>query len=197
MEKDRDGFRLLALGALAFAAAFVLANKYLLSGDQDPALDPPTLIALGTVLFGLPLAIRELKRKTSWSLLIYLLIGIPAAHAVATLVATWASTQEWDAELGLPVPPLLVGLAGGFAGALVSLLLLFLLRLRAAGAGPATFAAALVALTWWGGVAGKLVDSSSAYEMAVLVYFPWQIILAFFLSRLLRPSPPKDAAASA
>jgi hypothetical protein len=195
MEKDRDGFWLLALGALAFTTAFILGNKYLIHGDQQPPLDPPTLIALCTLLFGLPYAIRELMRKTNLLLLAYLLVVIPVAHAVATLAATWASSQEWDAELGLPVPPLLVGLAGGFAGAFLCVLPLFLPRLRAADARPAMFAAALVALAWWGGMGGKLVDSSSAYEMAALVYFPWQIILACFLSRLIRASPPKDAAA--
>jgi hypothetical protein len=222
MAEDRNGFWLLAAGALLFAAAFLIGMEWL---DLDQMAQGPVsagaLLALATAAFGLPYAAREvLYRKTNWLLVAFLLLLIPIFHAVGAGVfsllfknaadAAAAASAAADAAAMDPssmvmqaappepttTPQMLMGLAAGAAGAAGPLLLLALLPwLRARGARPWLFAAALVALAWWGAMSVRQVTVANNYDLAVTVFLPWQILLAFFLSHLLRASPPKDAPA--
>jgi len=215
MAEDRNGFWLLAAGALAFAAAFLLATEWL-NLDETEALDPPVLLGLCTVFFGLPYAAREvLARKTNWVLVAFLILLIPLFHFLATYVFTYASTQVEEAAVraaeaaasatdpaemmqpaaeGATTSKMFIGLAAGFAGAVGPLLLVGLLPwLRAAGVRPWPFVAGLLALTWWGAMGLRLADVESAHDLVVTLFLPWQMLLAFILAHLLRASPGKDA----
>lgn len=218
MAEDRNGFWLLAAGALVFAAGFLLATEWLNLDDAQGGLEPPVLLALCTILFGLPYAARELLgRKTNWLLIAFLLILIPVFQYAAANVFVYVSSQTAEAaarmaesaaqaadptEMAEAAPPgattsaMFIGLAAGFAGAIGPLLALALLPwLRAPGADPRLFAAAALALAWVAAMGVRLTNVESAYDLVVTVFLPWQILLACFLSRLIKASPPKDAAA--
>src|SRR5438105_3229323 len=97
MAEDRDGFWLLAAGALLFAAAFLLGNLWLHLGDSERA-NPTLLLGLCTISFGLPYAAREiLRRRTNWLLIGFLLIVVPLFHALAAYVFTYVSAHVADA----------------------------------------------------------------------------------------------------
>jgi hypothetical protein len=218
MAEDRNGFWLLAAGALLFAATFLIAYQGLGLGETE-ALDPPVLLGLCTIVFGLPYAAREvLARQTNWLLVGFLILVIPLFHFAAAYVFTYVSTQMQEAAAqaaeaaamatdpadmmqpaaeGATTSKMYIGLAAGLAGALPLLLAGLLPWLRAPGTRPWLVLAGLVALAWWGGMGVRLADIESPYDVAATIFLPWQILLAFFLSRLLRASPPKAAPAPA
>jgi hypothetical protein len=203
---NRTGLALLALGALLFAALFYVATTYGILGWSvndmgEPVLDPPLIVELYTFAFGLPHALFELTRRTNWLALLFLLILVPAAHYGAIWSYMWLASKGVEGGEGgalAATPGLLPGLLAGFAGAAVSFLVLFLLGLRAAKAGPAVFLGGLVLLTAWGGVSMLLLnpdpENPSALSFILPIFLPWQLIFGFFLSALLRPSPPRGAA---
>jgi hypothetical protein len=215
MAEDRNGFWLLAAGALLFAAAFLIAYQWLKLGETE-ALDPPVLLGLCTIVFGLPYAAREvLARRTNWLLVGLLILVIPLFHFAAAYVFTYVSTQVQEAAAqaaeaaamaadpadmmqpaaeGATTSKMLIGLAAGLAGALPLLLAGLLSRLRAPGTRPWLVLAGLLALSWWGGMGVRLTNIEDPYDLVVTVFLPWQVLLAFFLSHLLRASPPKAAA---
>ena len=218
MAEDRNGFWLLAAGALLFAAAFLLGNQWLHLGDSEGS-NPPLLLGLCTITFGLPYAAREiLARRTNWLLVGLLLIVVPLFHALAAYVFTYVSTQVADAAAraaeaaatstdpaammapsseGSTTAQMFIGLAAGAAGAIGPLLLTCLLRpLRAPGFSHWACIAGLLALAWWGGTGLRLATVESAWDLAITLFLPWQVLLAFILSHLLKASPRKDAPAS-
>ena len=210
---NRTSFALLALGALLFSALLYAAMTYHILGwpsdtELEPGLDPRILIALYTIAFGLPCALYELTRRTNILKFLFLLVLIPAIHFGAIYVFLWW-TAEGQAmapaidEMGNEIagsalsPALIGGLLAGFAGALVSFALVALLGLRAATAGLVVFLAGLVLLTAWGGVGLWLLgDTPRPLDLVLRLYLPWQLIFAFFLSALLRPSPPRATVAT-
>jgi hypothetical protein len=199
---NRTGLALLALGALLFAAVFYVATTYNILGwtaeagvGENEGLTPPMLVALYTIAFGLPYALYELTRRTNWLVLLFLIIIVPAAHYGAMYAFLWYTSQ------GESIDALLVaGFLAGFAGAALSFLALFILGLRAATAGVAVFAAGLLLLTAWGGLGMKLLnlegESTGPLTFILPLFLPWQLIFAFFLSALLRPSPPRGTVAT-
>lgn len=218
MAEDRNGFWLLAAGALLFAAAFLIGNQLLHLGDSESA-NPTLLLGLCTITFGLPYAAREIMaRRTNWLLVGLLLIVVPLFHALAAYVFTYVSAHVADAAAqaaeaaanatdpaammapvaeGSTTTQMFIGLAAGAAGAIGPLLLAGLLPgLRAPGMRPWAFLAGLVALAWWGAMGLRLVTVESAYDLAITLFLPWQILLAFILAHVLRASPRKDAPAS-
>jgi hypothetical protein len=218
MAEDRDGFWLLAAGALLFAAAFLLGNQWLHLGESETA-NPPLLLGLCTIAFGLPYAAREiLARKTNWLLVGFLLIVIPLFQFAAAYVFTYVSTQVADAAAraaeaaatatdpaammapateGSTTPQMFIGLAAGAAGAIGPLLVAGLLPgLRAAGVRLWVYAAGLLALAWWGAMGVRLTNVESAYDLVVTLFLPWQFLLAFILAYVLKASPRKDAPTS-
>lgn len=217
MAEDRNGFWLLAAGALLFAAAFVIGTQYLHLGDSEGA-KPPLLLGLCTITFGLPYVAREiLARRTNWLLVGFLLIVVPLFHALAAYVFTYVSTQVADAAAqaaeaaanatdpsammappeGSTTPQMFIGLAAGAAGAVGPLLLAGLLPwLRATGVRPWHVLAGLVALAWWGATGLRLVTVESAWDLALTLFLPWQVLLAFVLACLLKASPRKDVPAA-
>jgi hypothetical protein len=199
---NRTGLALLALGALLFAAVFYVATTYNMlgwtaesTGEEGMWLGPPFKVALYTIAFGLPYALWELTRRTNWLVILFLLILVPAAHYAAMYAFVWY-TAEGQATESL----LLAGFLAGFVGAALSFLLLFILNLRSATAGPAVFGAGLLLLTGWGGLGMKLLnlesESPGALSFILPIFLPWQLIFAFFLSALLRPSPPRGTVAT-
>ena len=210
---NRTGFGLLALGALLFSALLYAAITYQILGwpsdsDADPAFSPQMLIALYTIVFGLPYALYELTRRTNILKILFLLVLIPAIHFGAMYVFLWW-TAEGQAlapavdEMGNEIagsalsPALIGGLLAGFAGAAVSFAMVALLRLRAATAGVVAFLAGLLLLTAAGGLGLWLLgDTPEAKDVVLKLFLPWQLIFAFFLSALLRASPPRGTAAT-
>jgi len=208
---NRTGFALLALGALLFSALLYSAITYQILGwpsdtDVDPALSPQMLVALYTIVFGLPYALYELTRRTDILKVIFLLVLIPAVHFGAIYVfMLWTAEGQALApavdEMGNEIagsalsPALIGGLLSGFAGAAISFGLVALLRLRAASAGLVAFLAGLLLLTACGGLGFWLLgDTPEAKDLVLKLFLPWQLIFAFFLSALLRASPPRGAA---
>jgi len=154
-------------------------------------LSPPVLLSLYTIAFGLPYALGELARKTNWLAIFYLIVLVPAAHYGAMYAFLWLTAEGQEVA-----SPLTAGLFSGFVGAALSFLALFLLGLRAPGAGPLAFGAGLVLLTGWGGLGMWLINPEGEGPLTYILplFLPWQLIFAFFLSVLLRASPRRGAA---
>ena len=209
---NRTGFALLALGALLFSALLYAAMTYQILGwpadtEVEPGIDPRILIALYTIVFGLPYALYELTRRTNILKVLFLLVLIPAVHFGAIYVFLWWTAEgqamapaidEMGNEIaGSASPALIGGLLAGFAGALVSFGLVALLGLRAASAGIVVFLAGLLLLTACGGLGLWLLgDTPGPLDLVLRLYLPWQLIFAFFLSALLRPSPARGTVAT-
>ena len=209
---NRTGFALLALGALLFSALLYAAMTYQILGwpadtAVEPGIDPRILIALYTIVFGLPYALYELTRRTNILKVLFLLVLIPAVHFGAIYVFLWWTAEgqamapaidEMGNEIaGSASPALIGGLLAGFAGALVSFGLVALLGLRAASAGLVVFLAGLLLLTACGGLGLSLLgDTPRPMDLVLRLYLPWQLIFAFFLSAMLRPSPARGTVAT-
>lgn len=210
---DRKGFALLALGALLFAALLYAAMTYQILGwpsdtEAEPAIQPQFLIALYTIVFGLPYALYELTRRANILKVVFLLILIPAIHLGAIYAFLWWTAEgsalapaidEMGQEIAGPAvsPALIGGLLSGLVGSLLSFVLVALLGLRAASAGIVVFLAGLVLLTAWGGLGLWLLgDTPQPMDVVLKLFLPWQLIFAFFLSALLRPSPARGTAAT-
>jgi hypothetical protein len=177
-----------------FAGIFYLAStKNMLGWSDESSSDPRLLISLYTIAFGLPYAILELTRRTNPLALLFVLILIPAAHFAAMSVFLY-----WVGEMQEVSNPLLTGAVAGFTGAALSFLALFILGLRATSAGVLVFLAGLVLLAAWGALGIKLLpeQSEGTLDIVLRLYLPWQIIFGFFLSALLKPSPPRGAVAT-
>ncbi|HYD11658.1 MAG TPA: hypothetical protein VEC11_02295 [Allosphingosinicella sp.] len=211
---NRMSFAMLALGALLFAAVFYAATTYNIlgwtaesTGDESVWLGPPFKVALYTIAFGLPYALYELTRRTNVLAILFLIILVPAVHYGAISLFLWwigegaalaPAIDEMGQEIAPTVSPAVIGgLLAGFAGAAVSFFLLVLLRLRAPTAGPIVFLAGLLLLTAWGGAGLWLLgETPEAKDVVLKLFLPWQLIFAFFLSALLRASPPRGTAAT-
>ncbi len=210
---NRTGFALLALGALLFSALVYAAMTYQILGwpsdtAVEPGMGPQVLIALYTIAFGLPYAVYELTRRTNPLLILFLIVLIPAVHYGAMYAFLWWTAEgqalapaidEMGNEIAGPAvsPALVGGMLAGFAGAALSFLLLVVLGLRAATAGLIAFLAGLLLLTAWGGAGLWLLgDTPEPKDLVIKLYLPWQLIFAFFLSALLRPSPKRGEAAA-
>jgi hypothetical protein len=204
---NRTNFALLALGAVLFSAVLYVAMTYQILGwpsdtDLEPGIDPRILVALYTIAFGLPYALFELTRKTNPLAILFAVILIPAIHYGAMYLYLWwtAAGQDMaaaDPAAGSPNAVLIGGLLAGFAGAAVSFALLFVLRLNAAKANLVVLLAGLVLLAAWGGIGLKLLgDTPEPKDLVLKLFLPWQLIFAFFLSALLRPSPKRGEVAA-
>lgn len=204
---NRTSFALLALGAVLFSVLLYVAMTYQILGwpsdtDVEPGLDPRILIALYTIAFGLPYALFELTRKTNVLAILLLVVLVPAIHYGAMYLYLWwtASGQDMaamDPAAGSSNAVLIGGFIAGFAGAAVSFVLLFLLGLRSTQARPVVFLAGLLLLTIWGGVGlNMLGETPEPKDLILKLFLPWQLIFAFFLSALLRPSPPRGTVAT-
>jgi len=183
MSEHMRAFGLFVLGALLFAAAIVSPFW----GGLD--IDDRTMLCM--LLFGLPYLLREFTRRVNWLAVFYLAVLIPLFY-----VAAWmAAIQAWVAMNGglLPSPraDLAAGLAGGFVGSTLSLAALLLPRLRAQDAPRWPIAPGIVLLTLVGGLGLAMANASEPYSVAFWLFFPWQLVFAFFLSRLLAPSPAR------
>jgi hypothetical protein len=191
---NRSGFAAFVLGALLFAGIFYLAvSRNMLGWNDESSTDPRLLVALYTIAFGLPYALLELTRRANILAILFVLILIPAAHfAAMTAFMAWVGEMQ---ELG---NPLMTGAVAGFAGAALSFLALFILGLRASSAGVAVFLAGLLLLTGWGALGMKLLPEQpeSVVDLLVRLYLPWQLIFAFFLSAMLKASPPRGTVAT-
>jgi hypothetical protein len=203
---NRTSFALLVLGALLFSALLYAAMTYQILGwpsdtDLEPGMDPRILVGLYTIVFGLPYALFELTRKTNFLAILFLIVLVPAIHYGAIQLYLWwtAAGQDLagDAGGGNQNAVLIGGLLAGFAGAAVSFALLFLLGLRAATTSLVVYLAGLLLLTAWGGIGLKLLgDTPEPKDLVLKLFLPWQLIFAFFLSALLRPSLPRGSVAT-
>ena len=190
MSERNATFGLLCLGAGLFLAATLSMSAF--------GFGFPLSLELFTALLGLPYVVRELRRRTNWLAVGYFLLLVPAIHRLAWMVGfrvLWHGEGAWESLWILREHALiwriLAGLAGGFVGALLSLGIFAVPRLRA------TDARALPLIG--GGIAALALLSGLIFGIGddyaiLIIYLPWQVTLAFFLSRLLRPSPPRGTA---
>ena len=184
MSERTSSFALFCLGAALFLAGYLS-----MAGMQPPF---PLFYEALTVLFGLPYVARELWRRTNWLAVGYFLLVVPAFHRAAMEAAAWAFRNAPGVRGDSFPPPgaeILTGLAGGLVGGL-SLLLLALPALRSSAPGWWRLAGlGLAALTLIGGLVIGFVG-----EFALIAIYPiWQVSYGWFLSRLIRPSPPRGA----
>jgi hypothetical protein len=177
-------FILLVLGAIACCAAL-----HLYFTQETPPWNRASALI---VLFGLPYVLRELGRCTNWMLVLYFVLLVPAFH-YAAMMATIKGADVMPG--GADVAMLLVGSVGGLVGAGLSLLALWLPGLRVHGNHSRAMLAviALAVLTFLAGLSFTLLLAHFD-SLAYTLYLPWQIVFAFFLSRLLPSSPPRRAA---
>lgn len=175
-------------GLLAAGAALVAAGLALLSWHG---------VAIGIVaymltpLFGFPVLAVEARRRSAWPLYLYFLILLPIFHYLATVAAIKAVSP--DLGLGLFV----AGLAGGAVGSGLSLLPLALVSRQRRREALVMGGIALLTLLGGAGLwAGETVSARVRGEFALipLLFLPWQIAFAWFLSRLLAPPPPAASA---
>jgi len=170
----RRPFPLFVLGALLYVAAVVLC---LTQAGADSVL---SVLELLVPLFGLPYLL--LGGRFAWAWALYLLLLVPAFHALA--VAAAIRSTNWSGSGFQP------GLVGGLVGALLSFAALFALRLARPGSGliMANGTGVLALLGGFGVwkmdmLAGTPLDD---YGLLLVLYLPWQIVFGFFLSRVMR-----------
>lgn len=198
---NRRGFGLFALGALLFCAVFYFATtRHILGWPEDGdegAIKPYFLIALYTIAFGLPYAIGELTRRTNWLAVLYVLVLIPVAHLGAIAAFIWY-TNEGETILGGENATLIPGLLAGAVGAIISFLFVLIPGLRSKSAGIAVFLSGIVLLTACAGISMKVLpfDDLQPLDVVLKLFLPWQLIFAFFLSAMLRPSPARGTVAT-
>ncbi|HTU10346.1 MAG TPA: hypothetical protein VMG08_05540 [Allosphingosinicella sp.] len=203
---NRTGFALLALGALLFSALLYVAMTYHILGwpsdtETEAGLGPQELIALYTIVFGLPYALYTLARGGNVLKVVFLVLLIPAIHYGAIYLFLWWTAEgqamapainDMGEEIAGPAvsPAVIGGVLAGLAGALVSFALVALLGLRAATAGFVVFLAGLLLLALWGGVGFWLLGDTPErpIDLILKLFLPWQLIFAFFLSALLSPT---------
>jgi hypothetical protein len=169
-------FWLLILGSALFQAALV--------GVQSiPPYVDVMLMALLTLPFGLPFLVREAGwRRTNWWFVAYFLLLVPLTHEIAWYVAILIF---WDLHQG----GLVTGAAAGFLAGCLCLAPFAWARLRAPGAPAILLIPAGIVLLTLLGALGVANQDGPAGPFALFV--PWQVAFAFFLSRLLRASPPR------
>ena len=187
MSEQKTAFVMFVIGALLFAAA--IAAPFSSDIDVDYRIWP------FIPLFGLPYALRELTRRINWLILAYLILLVPACYFAAhtAAVSVWALTNV-DSGTASPGAMLPAGLAGGLVGSALSFLALRLPGLRADDDEPAaSTTVGVAALTALGGFGLAMADLNETWSQALWLFLPWQIVFAYFLSRLLKPSPPTGA----
>jgi hypothetical protein len=180
---------LLAAGAALFAIALsILAWR---------GFDASLTAFMLTPLFGLPYLAVAARRWSAWREHLYFLILLPVFHYLATVAAIEAIAPGLDRSI------FVAGLAGGAVGSGLSLLP-FVVVSRHPRRG-ALVLAGIVLLTLVGG-AGLWADEwvsryvAGQYAVVLLLFLPWQILFALFLSLLLdasRPPPPGYACGTA
>ena len=188
MSDQNKAFALLVLGALLFAAALILTSMY--------EIAIPHALEVFTMLFGLPYVLREITRRTNWLLILYFLVLIPGIHWAATQAAVRVYGEMHESNSLLTA-----GLVGGLVGAGLAFLVLRLVRQLSAEGKTGRLMLigliGLVVLTLVGGFGLNLAaDPSNSYRLVAWLYLPWQIVFAWFLSRLIRLSPPKGEPAA-
>jgi hypothetical protein len=174
---QRRAWMLFATGAGLFAAACAaLAGEDAIPGMVAVYLTP---------LFGLPYLAVAGRRRGAWPLFLYFLILLPAFHYLAFMAAVKALGSILDGS------PFVAGLAGGFVGSALSLLVLAPLSRR--GRRGAKLLSGVILLTLIGGAGAWLITPmarwAGEYSGVLTLYLPWQVAFGFFLSRLLAKAP--------
>lgn len=189
MSEQKIAFGLFVLGVLLFAA--VVASPFSNDLDVDFRIWP------WMPLFGLPYVLRELTRRINWLVILYLILLLPVFYLAANTaaVSAWMLTNG-DSLTSTPGVMLPAGLAGGLVGSVLSFLALRLPGLRDDDEPPAPTTVGIGVLTVLGGFGLAMADMDETWSLALWLFLPWQIVFAYFLSRLLKPSPPKGAPAA-
>lgn len=182
-------FGLFVLGALLFAAA--ITSPFAGNLDVDYRTWP------FITLFGLPYVLREFTRRINWLVILYLILLVPACYFAAqtAAISVWSLTNGGSVT-NTPGVTLPAGLAGGLVGSALSFLALRLPGLRADDEPPVPTGAGIGVLTVLGGLGLALADMEATWSMVLWLFLPWQIVFAYFLSQLLKPSPPRSAPAA-
>ena len=117
------------------------------------------------------------------SLVVFLVLGISAFATLKGITAVVRVATVDSVVVEFTQPALL---PAGMAAAIGTPL---------ATAGLIAFLAGLLLLTAWGGAGLWLLgDTPEPKDLVIKLYLPWQLIFAFFLSALLRPSPKRGEA---
>lgn len=183
MSEQMRAFALFVLGAVLYVVA--------LEGDWFArGFDPATRMMLCSALFGLPYLLWEFTRKINWWVVLYLAVLISLYFSLADMAATAVGAQMNESNRAIPA-----GIAGGLVGGALSLFTLLLRGLAGAGATTRNALIGTVVLTAIGGAGAYLASEGVGGELAaaLCLYLPWQIALGWFISRMMRISPPKGA----
>jgi len=175
MSERANSFALFCVGAALFFAGYL--------GAAALAPDIPLLLEGLTVLFGLPFVLREMLRRTNWLLVAHLILLIPALHRAAMEAAVWVFRNSPSPDDGI----FWAGLAGGSVGAL-SLVPLALPRLRSSD--PRWWLLACLGSAALALIGGLVLRFGGNYALSA-IYPLWQLPFGWFLSRLIRTSPPR------
>ena len=178
----------LALGALVYVIALTVMFR---AGPQDMSLFGITPLAYLTPFFGLAYVVT---RRLGVLDILYFLIALPLVHEVAIRLASrvpgWIAGRDSGAELLLAA-----GAVGGAVGAMLSFALLAAIR-ESARSRTARRAAisGTVALAALGAIGVFVMFSDWARDFGyVLLYLPWQLTFAYFLTRMIGREAPASS----
>ena len=197
----RRALRWLWFGAFAYALLLAIALWMEPEMAEIPIVGPSVYL---TPVFGTGYAVIGFRRRGRLRRVLFLLLGIPLAHAAANYAA-WAYGVEHYPHMGDGAfrDDLMTGALGGVTGASLSFVQLLLLGLvprrrcclwiAAVGVvvlGAVGAAAMAYGLRWSGAVPGF-------HRLPVLLWFetvhlPWQLLFALFLALLLHVPPKRN-----
>jgi hypothetical protein len=189
----------LLVGSLVYALA--LGGVMLLYPDPKDALAPvvgPSLYL--TPLFGLPYLVASARQRGWLKRVVYFSLALTFAHIIANYLAWRHGVLDFPLEpdAGVYARNVATGAIGGFAGAVLSFVLLF-----STGLAPLhrwTRAIALLGIAALTAIAGLGMAQGLAWSDALelplrssrfvfwyeCVHLPWQATLALFLAWLMR-----------
>lgn len=186
MSEQMRAFALFVLGAVLFVVT--------LEGDWFArGLAQTDRMMLCSAFFGLPYLFWELARKINWWVVLYLAVLVPLYFYLAELASMAVGAQMNQSNDAMPA-----AVAGGLVGGALSLFTLKLGGLAGAGATTRNALIGTAALTVLGGLGGLLIEMEVGGELAaaLCLFLPWQIALGWFISRMMRISPPRGGAAA-
>lgn len=187
-------------GAVLYALLLLVAMAGSGKFATYPVVGPSIYL---TPMFGLPLVLGTANRPGRTRRILYFLILLPLVHMAANYLAVLYGMEYFDLlEPGADRERnLIAGGIGGFTGALLSVLLLHLVRLTArdrrhwlamiasvvllTAAGAGTMAAGLQ----WTDALRRTGDPGRAILWYETVHFGWQCVFAVCLAWLMRKRP--------
>ncbi|HST37556.1 MAG TPA: hypothetical protein VLK25_13135 [Allosphingosinicella sp.] len=183
MSEQMRAFALFVLGAVLFVLAL----------ETEAFARPVTgvdRVMLCSAFFGVPYLFWEFTRRINWLIVLYLAVLVSVYFYLAYLAAGAVAGQMNASNAAIPA-----GVAGGLVGGAFCLFTLTLGRLAGPGATTRNALLGTAALTVVGGL-GAFLASGGEVSPTWALFLPWQIVLGWFISIMLRVSPKKGETAA-